>query len=272
MEHYSNDGAATLSLYHGSDTDNLIASAIKTLPKSAVAEIMPVVKTKGPTSQWVEPWYVDDKIKLVSTPISMFAESNKRKHISFSAEALDKICRTYTPEGFTHVVHNWVLFQKNKQQRNELVQLLKSPEINGVPADGNIPNLKDPLSEDNSKLIQTRILAVMNDIKKDFQLGNAHFSVVAPYELGFAMTQLQITLKDKIHVMFDDTVDKVYVFPTGERDLSRAGFAIFEYADEHQKAIDPETGESVFWVYNRSQIAVNPLHQEHPIIRNLTIG
>ena len=57
METYQNGANAVLSQLDGETTDNLIASAIKTLPKSAVAEVMPVVKTKGPTSQWVEPYF-----------------------------------------------------------------------------------------------------------------------------------------------------------------------------------------------------------------------
>lgn len=263
--------SATLSLDNIETTDNLIASAIKTIPKSAVASIMPVVKTKGPTSQWVEPWFNEDKLELVSTPVSVFEKQNERRNIRFSSNALEDICRIYTPEAFTSLVHSWVLFQKNKKQRDELVQLLESPEVKGVTPEASIPSLRDPLSQDDSKIIQTRVIQAINDIQKDFQLGEVHFSIAAPYEMGYALSLLKLTFKEKIHIFYDERLTKVYIFPTGDSDMSRAGLSVFEYSDEIQKSIDPETGDLAYWVYSRSKIAINPIHQKHPIIRNLEL-
>lgn len=273
MESYVLDGSATLSQVHGETTDNLIFSAIEKLPASAVAEIMPVVKTKGPTSQWVEPWYTKDKFEMVSTSVSMFEEHNTRKHLEISANAVDDIRRMYSDEAFQKSIQNWILFNKNNIQRSVLIKLLKSAEVDSIPADANIPNLKQPLVEDDSKIIQTRILQVINDLTKDFQLSSKeHFSVVAPYELGYALTQLQLTLRERLHILYDDDISKVYVFPTGSNRLDRAGLAIFEYADEIQKAINPQTGDYNYWVYCRSNIIANPVHKKHPIIRNISIG
>lgn len=270
MENYVGT-SGTLSAEHVETTDNLIASAIKTVPKSAIAAILPVVKTKGPTSQWVEPWFAEDKLELLSSPISMFIDDNSRRNLRFSCNAVEDIARMYTPEAFTSTVHGWVLFHKNKRQRAELIKLLRTPDIANVPADASIPSLRDPLSDDNSKIIQTRVLQVINDLKKDFQLGDTHFSVVAPYEMGYALTQLSLALGHKLHILYDDEVTKMYIFPTGEGDLSRAGIGLFEYADEVQKAVDPETGDLAYWIYNRSMLAINPVHKKNPIVRNLEL-
>lgn len=184
---------------------------------------------------------------------------------------MEDIARMYTPEAFTSLVHNWILFQKNKKQRDELVTLLESPVVRNVPAEAEIPSSRDSLSDDNSRIIQTRILQAINDIQKDFQLGDVHFSVCSPYEMGYALSQLKLLLRERLHIFYDDRLTKVYIFPTGENDMGRAGLSVFEYSDEVQKALDSETGDLAYWVYNRSTILINPVHSKHPIIRNLKL-
>lgn len=75
----------------------------------------------------------------------------------------------------------------------------------------------------------------------------------------------------KIHAMFDDRLERVYVFPTGDNGLGRAGIALSEYSDEFQKTNDPDSGDLVYWIYNRYQIALNPVHKYTPIVRNIKL-
>jgi hypothetical protein len=275
METYQNGANAVLSQIDGETTDNLIASAIKTLPKSAVAEVMPVVKTKGPTSQWVEPYYntydKTGKIELLSSPVSMYDISNTRKNMVFSSNAVEDLIRMYTPEAFNSTLHGWILFQKNSQQRDELVKVLQSPEVSGVPASATIPAIVNTTQEDVYEFIQDQVMRVIAEIEKDYQLGSVHFSVVGPYSIAYPMMRLKSHM-NRIHYMCDDRLDRIYIFPTGDAAMSRAGLSIFEYADEVQKAIDSETGDLSYWVYNRSIIIVNPCHKRKPIIRNIIVS
>ena len=271
MENYLNGANAVLSLPDGETTDNLIASAITSLPKSAVAAVMPVVKTKGPTSQWVEPYFdTKGKIELLSSPVSMYEVSNTRKNMVFSSNAAEDLARMYTPEAFSSTLHNWVLFQKNIQQRDELVRVLQSPEVSGIAPNAVIPNVVNTTQEDVYEFIQDQVLRVVSQIKKDYQLGDVHFSVVGPYDIAYPMMRLESMFK-KLHVMCDDRLDRIYVFPTGDNAMSRAGLAIFEYADEVQKAVDPDTGDLSYWVYNRSTIQINPCHKKLTLIRNIQV-
>lgn len=275
METYQDGANAVLSQLDGETTDNLIASAIKTLPKSAVAEVMPVVKTKGPTSQWVEPYYdtynKTGKIELLSSPVSMYDISNTRKNMVFSSNAVEDIIRMYTPEAFSSTLHGWILFQKNFQQRDELVKVLQSAEVSGIPASATIPAVVNTTQEDVYEYIQDQVMRVIAEISKDYQLGNVHFSVVGPYSIAYPMMRLQSHM-GRIHYMCDDRLDHIYIFPTGDAAMSRAGLSIFEYADEVQKAVDSETGDLSYWVYNRSIIIVNPCHKRKPIIRNIKVS
>ena len=275
MENYALGQNAVLSILDGETTDNLIASAIKTLPKSAVAEVMPVVKTKGPTSQWVEPYYdtkdTTGKIELLSSPVSMYDASNIRKNMIFSSNAAEDLMRMYTPEAFTSTLHNWILFQKNTQQRDELVKVLQSPLVSGVSENATIPNVVNTTQEDVYEFIQDQVMRVIAQIEKDYQLGNVHFSVVGPYDIAYPMMRLKSQMGN-IHFMCDDRLERIYVFPTGDSAMSRAGLSIFEYADEVQKAVDPETGDLSYWAYNRSVIVVNPCHIRKPIIRNIKVS
>lgn len=282
MENYAFNNAATLSLRDVETTDNLISSALETLPKSAVAQILPVVKTKGPTSQWVEPFYnlranpavnlgedLDGSLKLVSRSVEIF---NNRKRLGLTSETVEDIMKMYTPEGFKTLIRNWFMFHKNAQQRADLISILKSPEVDGVPPEATVPNMKNVLTDDNSKIIQTRILQAISDLQKDFQLQNVAFSIVAPYEFAFAILSLQNQFRGMINVMYDDSIEKLYIFPTGDNNLSRAGLAIFEFADNIQRSYDSETGEEVYFGFNRSKVVLNPIHQLHPIVRNIVIA
>lgn len=275
METYQDGANAVLSQLDGETTDNLIASAIKTLPKSAVAEVMPVVKTKGPTSQWVEPYFdthnPTGKIEFLSSPVDMYDVSNTRKNMRFTSNAVEDLVRMYTPEAFSATLHGWVLFQKNSQQRDELVKVLQSPEVSGVPENATIPNVVNTTQEDVYEFIQDQVMRVIAEIEKDYQLGNVHFSVVGPYDIAYPMMRLKAQM-GRLHYMCDDRLDRIYVFPTGDAAMSRAGLSIFEYADEVQKAIDSETGDLSYWVYNRSIIIVNPCHKHKPIIRNIKVS
>lgn len=266
MENYQLAGAAVLSYDNIETTDNLIASAIKSLPKSAVTAVMPVVKTKGPTSQWVEPFYKDDKFELLSVPVNMFTEHNKRKSLRLSCNAVQDLVRMYTPESLDAIVQSWIMFHKNKQQRDELVEILQSPEVS-LPAEHQVTLGNE---EDIFEILQDRIYQVIAKIKTDYQLGDTHFSVVGPNGVLYAASRMQY-YNDKIHVMTDDRLKKVYVFPTGDGAMTRAGIGLFEYADEYQRTHDSTTGDLCYWIYNRSNIVVNPCHKENPIIRNIDL-
>lgn len=267
MENYQLGGSAVLSYDNIETTDNLIASAIKSLPKSAVTAVMPVVKTKGPTSQWVEPYYKDDKFELLSAPVTMFTDGNTRKHLRLSCNALQDLVRMYTPESLDAIVQGWISFHKNKQQRDEFVELLQTPEVSGIPAEHSIALANE---EDFFEILQDKIYQVIARIKTEYQLGETHFSVVGPYSIMYAATRMQY-FNDKIHVMCDDRLKKVYVFPTGDSAMTRAGVGLFEYADEYQRSNDSTTGDLCYWIYNRSNIVVNPCHKETPIIRNIDL-
>lgn len=269
MEHYDLSGQATLSLENVETTDNLIATAIKTMPSSAVAGILPVVKTKGPTSQWVEPLYLADKVKFVSSPVTMFIEGNTRKRLSFTSNAVENLTHMYTPQSVVDTLQRWIAFFKNAQQREDIIGVLNSPEVQA-----NAPQQTIDLTtniEDKFELVQDAVVREIVAIKKDYQMGSNHFSVVAPYAAAYAIEGITRKTNFKVHTMFDDRLDKIYVFPTGDETASRAGLTLFEYADEWQRAIDSETGELVYWIYNRSSVVLNPCHKETPIVRSIQL-
>lgn len=261
------NGSAVLSFDDIATTDNLIASAITTLPKSAVGAVLPVVKTKGPTSQWVEPFYEGDKLRLVSSPVTMFTESNEHKSLRLTCNAVQDLMRMYSPESLDSTVKGWIMFHKNTQQRNQLIELLQSPEISGIPAESQV--VETP-NEDFFEIVQYHIYSAIAKIKTDYQLGDTHFSVVGPNKITYSVTRMQY-YSDKIHFMADDRLNKIYVFPTGDSAMTRAGIGLFEYADEYQRSTDPETGDLCYWIYNRSSIVVNPCHSIKPLVRNIDI-
>lgn len=270
FENYAMNGAATLSYDNQATTDNLITSAIEAMPASAVGGIMPISKTRGPTSQWVEPWYAEDKLELVTTPVTMDDKDSMRK-LSFTCVAADNLRRTYTPEAFASLVQNWVLFHKHARQRRQLINLLKSDAIASMPAFATAPTLED-MTKDKIEELRTQIMHCIVDLAKDFQLDEMDFSIVAPYSAAWAILDLQSRIPSKIHAMYDDTITDIYVFPTGTANMSRAGFALFEYADSIQKGTDSVSGEEIFFVYNRSAVVLNPIHARHPIVRTIKIG
>lgn len=270
FENYFLDGAATLSRDNQATTDNLITSAIENMPASAVAGVMPITKTRGPTSQWVEPWYAEDKLELVSTPVAMDTGDSK-KRLAFTCVAADNLRMTYTPEAFTKLVTNWVLFYKHNRQRKQLIDLLKSDAIASMPAFATAPVLEN-MTKDKIEELRTQIMHCIVDLAKDFQLGDMDYSIVAPYHAAWAILDLQSRIPGKIHAMYDDTITDIYVFPTGTVNMSRAGFALFEYADTIQRAVDSASGEESYFIYNRSAVILNPIHQKHPIVRTIKIG
>lgn len=273
MQNYALGANAVLSTLDGETTDNLIASAIDTLPKSAVSAVMPVVKTKGPTSQWVEPYYTNNKLQILASPVTMYNETSNRKNIRFSCNAVEDIMRMYKPESFMHTLHNWILFQKNSKQRDELVKVLQSAEVDGIAPDSEVNGLINPTVEDNYEIAIQKIMETMARIQKDHQLGDVPFSVCGPYELLYPVYRANSWMRqDRINFFGDDRLTKIYVFPTGDNHASRAGLCLFEYADEVQKSLDSETGDLSYWVYSRSTIVVNPIHSKTPLIRNITIN
>lgn len=272
MENYNLGQNAVLSTVDGETTDNLIASAIGKLPNSAVSAIMPVIKTKGPTSQWVEPYYHKDKLEMVSTPVSMFDDQtqNERKSLKISCNAVEDLMRMYRPESYNAIIQQWITFHKNTQQRDNLVRVLQSNEVSGNQADFDVQGIQDQ-NEDVFEILQDRISRCMTQIKKDYQLSDVQFSVVGPYSITYSIKRLENWFKVKINAMYDDRLDRVYVFPSGNSSADRAGLTLFEYADEYQKSNDFDTGDTVYWIYNRSSIVVNPCHAKTPIIRSIQL-
>ena len=275
MENYVLDGAMVLSKDNIAGTDNLITSAIENMPISAVAGIMPVSKTRGPASQWVEPFYkVDDngdnKIIMVSTPV-VLDEEPTRQRLTFSCLAADELRRTYTPEAFTHLVQNWVSWYRNSKHRKQLSELLKSPAIAGLPYNAAGPGLID-ITDDKVEAVKNQIIHCITSLSKRFQLGDMHFSVVGPYEAAWSVLEVQNKVPGKLHFMGDDTLDDLYIFPTGTHNMSRAGFVLFDYADAIQRTHDSSSGEEVYFIYNRSRVVLNPIHRLSPIVEKVKLG
>lgn len=269
MENYILDGAAVLSKDDIAGTENLIATAIETLPQSSVAQIMPVTKARGPASKWVEPYFSDDKIELVARDVIM-DDDNSQKRLSFSCVAADDLRKMYTNDAFVKLIQSWILMRKHKRQRDQLIELLQGPEVQAIPFSSVGPSVQN-ITEDKLEQIKSNIISAIHSLNKRFQLDKIDFSVVGPYEISYAVLEIQNIIKDRLHFMGDDRLDSIYVFPTGTTGMSRAGFAIFDYADTIQKTYDSNSGEEVFFVYNRSKVALNPINIKEPIIEKISL-
>ena len=271
MENYVNDGAAVLSKDNIASIDEMIVTAVARLPASAVVDIMPITKTAGPSIYWIEPWYQENKIKLISTTLAMDDNASQRR-LSFTAHAAENLRHVYTPESFTKTVQNWVMWYKFERQRKQLIDILTGPVISLLTPITLGINLADNATQDETNAVESAIMQAITSLRRRFKLGDMDFSVVGPYEISWAVLQLQAKIPGKIHYMGDDTIDKVYVFPTGSGNMSRAGFGLFEYADTIQSAYDSDTGEEVYFYYNRSVVALNPVHTAEPIVEVISLA
>lgn len=269
MENYVLDGAAVLSKDNIATTDNLIATALETMPTSAVAGILPVVKSRGPSSIWVEPWYLEDKVELIRRDI-ILDDNTPVRRLSFSCVAADDLRSIYQPQAFTNLVQGWLLSAKHRKQRAQLEALLKSPEITAVPYYADGPDVTS-LTDDHVELLKSQIMAVIEGILRDFQLSEMEMSIVGPYACSFAVLELQTRLPGKIHFMGTDQVDDLYVFPTGTSNMSRAAFALFDYSGTVQRTVDSTNGEEVYFFHDRSAIGLNPIHQKEPMVRRISL-
>lgn len=268
MENYADDGAAVLSKDNIASTDNLIATAIKDMPESAIAGIMPVMKTRGPATRWVEPYYQDDKFELIARDAGMDDNSNVYR-LPITCVAVDDIRRNYTPEAFKELIQGWALFLRHKRQRKQLVEILTSPVVANLPAISTTSNY-ETLTEDKLESIRSQVVEAIQDLMKRFQLSEMDFSVIGPYKVAFAILEIQSRVPGKIHFLGEDEIDDIYVFPTGTVNASRSGLALFEYADSFQRAYD-DSGNEVWFYHNRSRIALNPIHEREPIINRIEL-
>lgn len=267
MNDYPLSGAAVLSYDNIAGTDNLIASAIELMPSSAVNNIVPVAKVKGPASTWVEPLYEKDKIKLVKTPIQI---GENRQRLEFTTDAMENLRHTYQPENVLKIIQGWVKNHKYENQAEQLMQILESPEFRNLDSFGNPITINPQMTDDVVEIVKARITAVVTAITRDWKIGEMDFSVVGPYEVAWAVLDLQTKVPGKIHFMGDDKATSIYVFPTGTDNTSRAGFCYFEYSDEVMRTLDPDSGDEVYFLFNRAKMVVNPIHTpQKPLIRRI---
>lgn len=295
--------SAILSELDGSPLDGIIASAIQKVPFQAVSDIMPTIKLKGPTSQWIEPYYVDNtenagvadkilagagevkgfaqsngKLRMLSTPIDTFRRESARNNLRLSCEALDKLVATYTEEGAVTTISNWMLFHKHSRQREVVVNLLNDLAATLTPVDTfAIPKAANAGSvEDTEILIQNSIHTAMMQLNRDLQINSKSFSIVAPFEASFAIMKMQSFLctncsEFKINVMYDERAKNIYVFNNSVEGLARSGMGLFEYTDTAQRVNDENTGAEQFIFYNRWDIAINPIHNSTPVIKMISL-
>lgn len=270
MENYAQGANAVLSNPDIATTDTLVLSAIESTPKSAVAGIMPVIKAKGPSVRWVEPIYKEDKIVMKGREIYMDDEKS-RMRLEFSFTAADDLRHLYSPDAFKNIIQNWVLWFKHQRQMEQLLEILNSPAVASLPysAQG---ALTLSITDDNVELLKTQIMVAITSLMKAFQFSDMDYSIVAPFEIAFIALELQAKIPGKIHFMGCDEVKDIYVFPTGTTNSSRAGFALFDYADTAQLTHDPQTGEEIYFIFSRSRVALNPIHEDSPVIRKIELN
>lgn len=269
MENYIDIGAAVLSKDDIAGTDNVLASALETIPKSAVGDIMPVTKPRGPQSRWVEPNFEDDKFELLARQVDM-DDSENLQRLAFSCRVFEDLKHMYTTEALVNMVQTWALRIKHNKQRKQLLDLINSPPIQNLPVTVNGPSVVN-MNEDKIELLKTQIIQCIHILMKRFQFSDIEFSVIGPFESAFAVLELQTKMPGKIHFMGDDSLDHVYVFPTGTTGMSRAAFTVFDYADTFRRTVDSESGQEVWFFLNRSKVALNPIHDKLPIIEKISL-
>lgn len=270
MENYADLGAIVLSRDDIGGTDNLIATAIETMPASAIAGIMPVTKPRGPSSKWIEPNFYDDKFELLAREVNMDDE-NVMTRLPISCRAVDNLKSTYSPDAFINIIQQWALRLKHNRQRSQFLELINLPSIQTLPVSVQGPNIVQ-MNEDKIELLKSQIIQCIQILMKRFQFSDIDFSICGPFEAAFAVLELQTKLPGKIHFMGDESLDHVYVFPTGTTGMSRAAFALFDYADTFRRTTDYESGEDVWFFFNRSRVALNPIHDVRSMIEKISLN
>ena len=274
MENYSMGGAAVLSKDNLASTESVIAAAIEAIPYSAIANIIPVTDIKSSSTYWVEPSFSVDGIKLISEVVNLDGE-DKPARLSFTVIAAEDLRKTYTPEAFKNLVQSWVLSYKFNRQRNQLIDLLLSPAVN-------IPSMTTPIdllmaSEDEVSSIKSSIMHAIMSIDRRFKFGLMSYSIVGPFEISWLVLELQSLVPGKIHFMGDERIKDIFVFPTGTKSQSGSGyygaaFSLFEFKDTLQATYDSTYGEEVFFYYNRSKVALNPIHAKERIVEVIKLS
>ena len=115
-------------------------------------------------------------------------------------------------------------------------------------------------------------MQAITSLERRFKLGKMDYSIVGPYTARWPVFELQGVCPDKLHFLGDDTLDKIYIFPTGTGTMARAGFASFEHADTILQAYDPENADEIYFYFCRSAVALNPVHKKEPIVEVINLA
>lgn len=269
MENYILDGAAVLN-DNIAPIDEMIVTAVETMPNSAIADIMPVAKLQGPSGYWIEPWFTTDKIMLLQDTVQVDDNSN-RYRLEFTTNSAEKLRSTYSPDAFTKLVQSWCLNLKYERQRKQLIDILKGPLITAGLDIANGADL-NIASQDEVESVKSAIMQAITSLERRFKLGKMDYSIVGPYTARWPVFELQGVCPDKLHFLGDDTLDKIYIFPTGTGTMARAGFASFEHADTILQAYDPENADEIYFYFCRSAVALNPVHKKEPIVEVIDLA
>lgn len=270
MEKYTNSGAATLSQIDSGLTDEVLLTALNNLPASLVTRVMPRAKVKGPTSQWIEPYYDGEKYELLTANVDVF-NYDFNTALKVTNDAMIDTFRQYSEESFKSIVKSWALFNKNKLQTKKFIDILKTKFV-GLPVTGVLPNLANASSQNDLVEVKKQIIKAYYDLKNELQLATSGLGIAGPNELAYMVDGLAQELGINTSTFFHKDLDKVYVFVTGEYNtLSRATFALFEYQDVTQKITNP-FGDIAHVFLNRAAIMINPLHVKIPMVRVFDIN
>lgn len=143
------------------------------------------------------------------------------------------------------------------------------------------PNANDSFYEITQKVAQS-VLSMNMKVRKTFRA-----SVILPFSLasiamGYQKESKQLaststyyvggTEMQDYYVNPDPLADKVYVILHDKYDDSKSAAVFSPYQNEIVSAIDPESGEHVYFIHNRFALGISPLHTtDKPSIVSFTV-
>lgn len=207
-----------------------------------------------------------DAIELLRSEVEVYASAPIKTEIT--QEAIEDISKTFGEDGVRAIA----IMMQGLASADENVKLAAFLETNAVEDTETFQlqgvNSKDCFYE-LSKRVSKTVLQMNSNSVKTFRA-----SVLLPYELaatvmGFGKgdvlpnTTTFYVGGTELHDYYinpDPTATDIFVILSDKYDGSKGAGIYSPYQNFINKAIDPETGEYVYFIYNRFALAISPLH------------
>ena len=262
-------------------TDQLtpLANAYQQVKLPSLARVLcQNVKMQGPSASVFALDYDKDDTHLIMKKGALECFESKPINTGISREAYDDICATYGENIATVYLAQLLKARANEQENTEFVKFLQDNAI-----DAGAITISDKTNADTVTCeLSNSIAKCVMQMNKNNNRSYAAFAIL-PYELaGSIMTsfaymtgtnttdinELRVASfgLTRFYVNPDSADTNVYVGLLHHDGL--CGTAFFgDYTSDLSQVIDPDSGNFVYFIFNRYGFAMNPIHSdENPLL------